>query len=77
MYISFNEQSAALSDMGSTQLRSNLNRGRKPSLGATLLGEERPRDMFILIFILVLLLHVWGILWQRFNQDEVVTEAKP
>jgi len=29
----------------------------------TLMGEERPRDMLILLSILVLLLHIWGLLW--------------
>jgi protein TonB len=33
--------------------------------------------MLILFFILVLLLHVWFIIWQQFKLEEPITEAKP
>lgn len=43
---------------------------------AALLGEERPRDMLILLSALVLLLHVW--MFRTLMQpEEKVTEAKP
>lgn len=43
---------------------------------AGLLGEERPRDMLILLTILVLLLHAW-LLTVLMRPEEKVTEAKP
>lgn len=43
---------------------------------AAFLGEERPRDMLILLAILVLLLHVW-LFTELMRPEEKVTEAKP
>lgn len=41
-----------------------------------LLGEERPRDMLILLAILVSLLHVW-LFTDLMKAEEEITEAKP
>jgi len=41
-----------------------------------LLGEERPRDMLILLTILVALLHLW-LLISMMKTEEKITEAKP
>jgi periplasmic protein TonB len=46
------------------------------SFVAGLLGEERPRDMLILLTVLVLLLHVCLLTWLK-RPGEAVTEAKP
>lgn len=43
---------------------------------AAFLGEERPRDMLILLAMLVLLLHVW-LFTELMRPEENVTEAKP
>ena len=40
------------------------------------LGEERPRDMLILLTILVVLLHIWLLTWLM-RPVETVTEAQP
>lgn len=51
----------------------------KPYRGiwAALLGEERPRDMMLLLAIFVLLLHVWLVMWVKQRPEEKVTEAVP
>lgn len=41
-----------------------------------LMGEERPRNMLVLLAILVLLLHVWGFI-ELMQPVEQTTEAKP
>ncbi|MCK9609240.1 MAG: energy transducer TonB [Methylomonas sp.] len=46
------------------------------SIIAELLGEERPIDMLTLLSILVLLLHVWGLLWLM-RPVEQLTSAQP
>lgn len=43
---------------------------------AALLGEERPRNMLLLLLILVLLLHVWLLTWLM-QPAEKITEAVP
>jgi len=43
---------------------------------SALLGEERPRDMGILLFILVVLLHIW-LLTKLMQPEEKITEAQP
>jgi protein TonB len=43
---------------------------------AMLLGEERPLDMWLLLSLLVLLLHVW-VLTYFMGADEEITQAKP
>lgn len=45
-------------------------------LRTALLGDERPRDMMVLLSILVVLLHLWLVQWLN-QSDETVTEAKP
>lgn len=46
------------------------------SLIAALLGEERPSDMLTLLSILVLLLHIWVLLW-LLRPVERMTPAQP
>lgn len=50
--------------------------GLRLRLLADLLGEERPRDMLILLTILVFLLHVW-LITVLMRSAENVTEAEP
>lgn len=45
-------------------------------LWAALFGEERPRDMFILLLLLVLFLHVW-LLIELIRPKQKISEAKP
>ncbi len=47
------------------------------SVFTALLREERPENMLALLFILVLLLHLWGIMWRQFSDETEVTPAKP
>lgn len=55
---------------------SNISKRLRQKLSSVLLGEERPRDMLILLSILVLLLHVW--MFTAFMRpEEKITEAKP
>ena len=45
-------------------------------LWTALLGEERPRDMWVLLFLLVLLLHLW-LLTKLMQPEEKITQAEP
>lgn len=43
----------------------------------SLLGEERPNNMLMLLSILVVLLHIWLFQWLQRPLDEPITPAKP
>lgn len=47
------------------------------SFFAALLGEERPSHILVLLFILVLLLHVWGLVWLMRPIEPITTPAQP
>lgn len=46
------------------------------ALREALLGEERPRDMYILLFLLVLALHAWLLAWML-RPDDVRRQPPP
>jgi len=54
-----------------------LAKHKKRALIEALTGEEQPRSIGGLLFILVLLLHVWAGLWLSRSQQEPVTPAQP
>ena len=63
--------SELMSPIGSQTLTRQSN-----SIVAALLGEERPSDMLTLLSILVVLLHVWGLLWLM-RPVEQIRPAQP
>ncbi len=44
---------------------------------SALFGEERPRDMLVLLTILVLLLHVYGLMWLLRSEEKTAPTQSP
>ena len=47
------------------------------SLIKSLLGEEKSRDMLVLLSLLVMCLHLWGALWLNQPAEPAITPAQP